>query len=56
MRRLATTKPTFGPIGETTEATVVRITDGDTIVVAYGGKEYKLRYIGMDTPETVDPE
>jgi micrococcal nuclease len=50
-----TPEPTFGPIGQTTEATVVRITDGDTIVVAYGGKEYKVRYIGMDTPETVDP-
>jgi micrococcal nuclease len=48
-------EPTFGPIGQTTEATVVRITDGDTIVVAYGGKEYKVRYIGMDSPETVDP-
>jgi micrococcal nuclease len=47
--------PTFGPTGETTEATVVRIVDGDTIVVAIAGKEYKLRYIGMDTPETVDP-
>jgi len=50
-----TPEPTFGPIGQTTEATVVRITDGDTIVVAYGGKDYKVRYIGMDTPETVDP-
>ena len=50
-----TPEPTFGPIGQTTEATVVRITDGDTIVVAYGGEEYKVRYIGMDTPETVDP-
>lgn len=51
----STPKPTFGPIGPTTEASVVRITDGDTIVVAYGGREYKVRYIGMDTPETVDP-
>ena len=50
-----TPEPTFGPIGQTTEATVVRVTDGDTIVVAYGGKEYKVRYIGMDSPETVDP-
>jgi endonuclease YncB( thermonuclease family) len=50
-----TPEATFGPIGQTTEATVVRITDGDTIVVAYGGKEYKVRYIGMDSPETVDP-
>jgi micrococcal nuclease len=50
-----TPESTFGPVGQTTEATVVRITDGDTIVVAYGGKEYKVRYIGMDSPETVDP-
>ena len=47
--------PTFGPIGQTTEATVARVTDGDTIVVAFGGQEHKVRYIGMDAPETVDP-
>jgi micrococcal nuclease len=51
----STSAPTFGPAGQTTEATVVRVVDGDTIVVAFGGKQYKLRYIGMDTPETVDP-
>jgi len=50
-----TSEPTFGPTGPTTEATVVRVTDGDTIVVAYGGQQFKVRYIGMDTPETVDP-
>ena len=50
-----TLKPTFGPTGQTTEANVVRVVDGDTIVVAYGGQEYKVRYIGMDTPETSDP-
>lgn len=50
-----TPEPTFGPTGQTTEANVVRVVDGDTIVVAYGGREYKVRYIGMDTPETVDP-
>jgi len=33
------------------EARVVRITDGDTIVVEIDGKEYKLRYIGIDSPE-----
>jgi micrococcal nuclease len=47
--------PTFGPTGKTTEASVVRVVDGDTIVVAYGGRQYKVRYIGMNTPETVDP-
>ena len=50
-----TPAPTFGPTGQTTEARVVRVVDGDTIVVAFGGQEYKLRYIGMDSPETVDP-
>jgi micrococcal nuclease len=44
-----------GPTGKTTKAKVVRIVDGDTIVVAYGGKQYKVRYIGIDSPETVDP-
>ncbi len=38
-----------------TAATVTRVVDGDTIVVGIGGQEYKLRYIGVDTPETVDP-
>lgn len=50
-----TPEPTFGPTGPTQEAEVVQIVDGDTIVVAIEGTEYKLRYIGMDTPETVDP-
>ena len=38
-----------------TEARVVRVVDGDTIVVEIAGGEYHLRYIGVDTPETVDP-
>jgi len=38
-----------------TLATVTRVVDGDTIAVSIGGQEYKLRYIGVDTPETVDP-
>jgi micrococcal nuclease len=49
------TEATLGPTGQTTVADVVRVVDGDTIVVAYAGQEYKVRYIGMDTPETVDP-
>jgi len=36
-------------------ATVTRVVDGDTIHVNIGGKDYRLRYIGVDTPETVDP-
>src|SRR5436309_10865554 len=36
-------------------ARVTRVVDGDTIHVEVGGKDYRLRYIGIDTPETVDP-
>jgi len=40
-------------LGQTVEwATVVKVIDGDTLVVKYQGKEQKLRLIGMDTPET----
>jgi micrococcal nuclease len=34
---------------------VTRVIDGDTIEVDIGGKLYKVRYIGIDTPETVHP-
>lgn len=34
---------------------VVRFDDGDTIVVDMEGKEEKIRFIGVDTPETQDP-
>ena len=38
------------------EATVVRVVDGDTIVVRLGtGAEERVRYIGIDTPESVKP-
>jgi micrococcal nuclease len=36
-------------------ARVVRVVDGDTILVAQGGREDRVRYIGIDTPETVKP-
>jgi micrococcal nuclease len=39
-----------------TPARVTRVVDGDTIHVEIEGKDYRLRYIGMDTPETVDPK
>jgi len=38
-----------------TPAIVTRVTDGDTIRVEIDGQEYRVRYIGIDTPETVDP-
>jgi micrococcal nuclease len=34
---------------------VVRVVDGDTIHVRLGGVEESLRYIGIDTPESVKP-
>ncbi len=37
------------------EAQVLGVTDGDTIEVSYQGKKTKLRFIGINTPETVDP-
>ena len=30
---------------------MVRVVDGDTIIVKSGGHEYRVRYIGMDAPE-----
>ena len=43
------------PIGPTEAASVVRVVDGDTIVIDRGNGPEKLRYIGVDTPETVKP-
>src|SRR3990172_8750190 len=34
---------------------VTRVVDGDTIVVLINGVSEKVRLIGVDTPETVDP-
>jgi micrococcal nuclease len=34
---------------------VVRTIDGDTIVVRLGGRLERVRYVGVDTPETVKP-
>lgn len=34
---------------------VVRIVDGDTVRVRVGGEEMTVRYIGVDTPESVKP-
>jgi micrococcal nuclease len=37
------------------EVPVTNVVDGDTIDVLIGGQELRVRYIGIDTPETVDP-
>ncbi len=43
------------PAGTAREGVVTRITDGDTIRVRLGAVEEKVRYIGVDTPESVKP-
>ena len=43
--------PPLGP----GEAVVERVVDGDTIVVHVSGHDERVRLIGIDTPETVDP-
>jgi micrococcal nuclease len=44
------------PAFERIEARVVRVVDGDTIKVNLDGQVYSVRYIGIDTPETVHPD
>lgn len=41
---------------EFTESTLVRVVDGDTIVVNISGEDKKVRLIGINTPESVAPE
>jgi micrococcal nuclease len=45
----------MAPTGPTQVALVVRVVDGDTIVIDRGYGPESLRYIGIDTPETVHP-
>ena len=47
------TASVISPPGE--QAQVTRVVDGDTIEVQIAGATYRVRYIGIDTPETVDP-
>jgi micrococcal nuclease len=44
------------PGGARANATVVALTDGDTISVRVGGAREKVRFIGIDTPETKKPD
>lgn len=34
---------------------VVRVVDGDTVILSIDGRDESVRLIGLDTPETVDP-
>ncbi|UTI63411.1 thermonuclease family protein [Paraconexibacter antarcticus] len=42
--------------GATLRARVIRVVDGDTVKVSAGGREDTVRYIGIDTPESVKPD
>src|SRR4051812_27008178 len=44
-----------GPAGQDEDGTVTRVVDGDTVHVALGGRDETVRYIGIDTPESVKP-
>lgn len=45
--------PTVEILGD--EAVVTRVIDGDSVEVALAGAEYRLRYVGIDTPERGQP-
>jgi micrococcal nuclease len=41
--------------GARVAGTVTRVVDGDTVHARVGGRDETIRYIGLDTPETVKP-
>ena len=43
------------PAGDLGSAQVLRVVDGDTIRVRLDGRTERVRYIGVDTPESVKP-
>jgi micrococcal nuclease len=47
--------PTPGTALQREPATVVRVVGGDTVDVRVGGRVERVRLIGLDTPESVDP-
>ena len=52
----AATPATLAPEGPTETATVVRVVDGDTLVIDRGRGNERVRYIGIDAPESVRPD
>jgi micrococcal nuclease len=44
------------PGGRPLDARVVRVVDGDTVVARIGGRTERVRYIGIDTPESKKPD
>lgn len=52
---ITNTSPPPTTSAQFSEAQVIRVIDGDTIEVNLSGYVYTIRYIGIDTPETVHP-
>ena len=44
------------PAEQSDAYTVVRVVDGDTIIVDMDGVKERIRFIGLDTPESVHPD
>lgn len=60
VHRVAHRRAAAAPLGSAGDAvaanaTVVRVVDGDTVDVRIGRKRERVRLIGINTPETVDP-
>ena len=53
--RIALIALTLAGCGGATTARVERVVDGDTILVRLDGRSERVRYIGVDTPESVKP-
>jgi micrococcal nuclease len=43
------------PLAECDVASVISVVDGDTLDLLVGGRQERVRLIGVDTPETVHP-
>mgnify|MGYP001052398455 CR=1 FL=1 len=44
------------PVNLPTEYSVIRVVDGDTLIVSIDGKDETVRLIGIDAPESVHPD
>lgn len=43
-------------VGQAESARIVRVVDGDTVIVSLDGKDTRVRMIGVNTPESVHPD
>lgn len=54
-RSTSSSQSAAGPAAAAGAATMVRVVDGDTIMVRIGGRNDRVRLLGIDTPESVKP-